>query len=40
VEDDGRDRVATLVQLVDRIGALGGTLEVEPTRVRGEIPCA
>ena len=39
VEDDGRDRVATLVRLVDRVGALGGTVEVAPTRVRGEIPC-
>ena len=40
VEDDGSDRDSELVRLADRVGALDGTLEVEPTRLRGEIPCA
>jgi signal transduction histidine kinase len=40
VEDDGSDRDSALVRLADRVGALGGTLEVEPTRLQGKIPCA
>jgi signal transduction histidine kinase len=39
VDDDGTDRTATMVQLADRVGALGGGLAVEPTRLRGELPC-
>ena len=39
VEDDSPDDPGPLVRSADRIGALGGTLEVGP-RVRAEIPCA
>jgi signal transduction histidine kinase len=40
VEDNGPDRDSDMVRLADRVGALGGTLKVEPTRLRGRIPCA
>jgi signal transduction histidine kinase len=40
VKDDGSDRTSTMIHLVDRIGAVGGRLEVEPTALRAEIPCA
>jgi signal transduction histidine kinase len=40
VEDDGLDRDSQLLHLADRIGALGGSLEVAPATVRAEIPCA
>jgi signal transduction histidine kinase len=40
VEDDGRERDSQSLHLADRIGALGGSLEVAPTTVRAEIPCA
>ncbi len=40
VEDDGSERTSTMVHLADRIGAVGGSLEVEPTTLRAEIPCA
>jgi signal transduction histidine kinase len=40
VEDDGTDRTSSMVQLADRVGALGGQLAVEPTRLRAELPCA
>jgi signal transduction histidine kinase len=39
VEDDGSKRTATMIHLVDRVGAIGGRLEVEPTTLRAEIPC-
>jgi len=39
VEDDGRGRDGALDRLVDRVGALGGTLEFEARKVRGELPC-
>jgi signal transduction histidine kinase len=39
VEDDGIDRTAAMVQLTDRVGALDGSLAVEPTRLRAELPC-
>jgi signal transduction histidine kinase len=39
VEDDGSERTSTMVHLADRVGAVGGRLEVEPTTVRAEIPC-
>jgi hypothetical protein len=29
-----------MIQLADRVGAVGGTLKVEPTTLRAEIPCA
>ncbi len=40
VQDDGTDRTAAMVQLADRVGALDGSLVVEPTRLRAELPCA
>ena len=39
VEDDGAERSSRLVQLADRIGALGGTLDAGPRTLRAEIPC-
>jgi signal transduction histidine kinase len=39
-EDDGAPRIARLVHLADRVGALGGTLDVGRTTLRAEIPCA
>jgi glucose-6-phosphate-specific signal transduction histidine kinase len=39
VEDDGSDRTSELVHLADRVGALNGRLNVEPTRVRAQLPC-
>jgi signal transduction histidine kinase len=39
VEDDGSDRTAAMIQLADRVGALDGRLEVEPRRLRAELPC-
>jgi signal transduction histidine kinase len=39
VDDSGCNRTSSMVALADRIGALGGTLVVEPTIVRAEIPC-
>jgi len=39
VEDNGSDRSSPMVALADRVGALGGTLFVEPTVCRAEIPC-
>jgi signal transduction histidine kinase len=40
VKDDGTDRTSSLVQLADRVGALDGGLDVEPRRLRAELPCA
>ncbi len=40
VEDDGTDRTASIEAAADRIGAVGGTLDVQPTRLRANIPCA
>jgi signal transduction histidine kinase len=39
-DDDGTPRSARLVHLADRVGALGGSLEVGATTLRAEIPCA
>jgi signal transduction histidine kinase len=39
VEDDGTRRTAAMVQVADRVGALDGRLEVEPTRLRVDLPC-
>jgi signal transduction histidine kinase len=39
VEDDGTDRTAAMVQLADRVGALDGRLDIEPRRLRAELPC-
>jgi signal transduction histidine kinase len=40
VEDDGSERISPMVHLADRVGALGGSLDVEPRKVRAEVPCA
>jgi signal transduction histidine kinase len=40
VEDDGSERTSSMVHVADRVGAVGGSLIVEPMRVRAEIPCA
>ena len=40
IEDDGVERTSSMIQAVDRVGSLGGTLEVGPRVLRGEIPCA
>ena len=37
--DDGSARTSLMVHLADRVGALGGSLEVAPMRVRAEVPC-
>jgi glucose-6-phosphate-specific signal transduction histidine kinase len=39
IEDDGSDRSSPLIHLADRIGALGGSLEVSQTTLRAAIPC-
>jgi signal transduction histidine kinase len=39
VGDDGASRRSDLVQLADRIGALGGKLEIRGTTLRAAIPC-
>jgi signal transduction histidine kinase len=39
VEDDGSERTSTMMHLADRVGAVGGRLEVEATTLRAEIPC-
>jgi signal transduction histidine kinase len=39
VEDDGRERSSPLVHLADRIGAVGGSLELGETTLRAAIPC-
>jgi signal transduction histidine kinase len=40
LRDDGADRTSPLVHLADRIGALGGSLEVGGTTLRAVVPCA
>jgi signal transduction histidine kinase len=40
VQDDGTNRTSSMVQLADRVGALDGSLDVEPTRLQAELPCA
>lgn len=37
--DDGASRPSHAVRAADRIGALGGTVEVGPTSLHAEIPC-
>jgi signal transduction histidine kinase len=37
--DDGAPRDASLVHVADRVGALGGVLDVAPATLRAEIPC-
>ena len=38
--DDGPPRRSPLVQVADRIGAVGGNLRLGPTELRAELPCA
>jgi signal transduction histidine kinase len=40
VEDDGSEHRSAMTHLADRVGAVGGRLYIEPTKVRAEIPCA
>jgi signal transduction histidine kinase len=40
VDDDGGERRASLGHVADRIGALGGSVELGPTTLRASIPCA
>ena len=40
VEDDGARRAGTLVHVVDRVGALGGSVDVGVNTIRAELPCA
>ena len=40
VEDDGAPRSGGLLHLADRVGALGGGLEVGAVTLRAEMPCA
>jgi signal transduction histidine kinase len=39
VEDDGSGDASPMVAAADRVGALGGSLSVEPAGCRAEIPC-
>jgi signal transduction histidine kinase len=39
VEDDGALRSSPLVHLADRVGALGGSLDVGDTTLRAKLPC-
>jgi signal transduction histidine kinase len=39
VEDNGQCRSASMTEIADRVGALGGILTVEPTWMGVEIPC-
>jgi signal transduction histidine kinase len=40
VHDDGAHRTSAMQPIADRVGALGGRVDVEPTLIRAEIPCA
>ena len=40
VDDDGRGRSTSLGHVADRIGALGGSVELGPTTLQASIPCA
>jgi hypothetical protein len=37
--DDGAPRSSRLVHLADRVGALGGSLDVAATTLRVDMPC-
>jgi signal transduction histidine kinase len=39
IRDDGAPRTSTLLPIADRVGALGGSLDVGPHSLRAEIPC-
>jgi signal transduction histidine kinase len=40
VDDDGRQGRTSLEHVADRVGALGGSVDVEPNTLRASIPCA
>jgi signal transduction histidine kinase len=40
IEDDGAGPRSSIDRLADRVGAVGGSLIVEATRLRAELPCA
>ena len=40
VDDDGREDRTLLEHVADRVGALGGSVDVEPNTLRASIPCA
>jgi signal transduction histidine kinase len=40
VEDDGAGRAGALVHVADRVGALGGSIDVGVDTIRAELPCA
>jgi signal transduction histidine kinase len=39
-DDDGAPRYTSLIHVADRVGALGGGLDLAPSTLRAEIPCA
>ena len=39
VRDDGAAGASALLNIADRVGALGGSLEVRPHSLRAEVPC-
>jgi hypothetical protein len=39
ISDDAAAGTSTLLHIADRVGALGGSLEVRPHSLRAEIPC-
>jgi signal transduction histidine kinase len=39
VEDDGSARTSHMVDVADRVGAMDGRFEAEPTRLHAEFPC-
>ena len=40
VDDDGAERASAMVQVADRVGALGGSMDVGPVTLSAQIPCA
>ena len=40
VHHDGAPRTSPMFPVADRVGALGGRVDVQPTSIRAEIPCA
>ena len=40
VGDDGRERTAPLIEVDDRVGAIGGSADTGPTSLRAVLPCA
>src|SRR5262245_20474395 len=40
IDDDGAEPKSSMDHMADRVGALGGTMTVEPSGIRAEFPCA